>query len=67
MIQEGNWTTVYDEAFVVYYKQMVFTAFMKYYKNSHRDKDYSSNCDKTMVGWVIENGKEINKNRKNKW
>ena len=62
MIQEGNWTTVYDEAFVVYYKQMVFTAFMKYYKNSHRDKDYSSNCDKTMVGWVIENGKEINKN-----
>ena len=61
MIQEGNWTTVYDEAFVVYYKQMVFTAFMKYYKNSHRDKDYSSNCDKTMVGWVIQNGKVNNK------
>jgi len=28
----GNWTPVYDEGFILKYKQSVFTAFMKYYK-----------------------------------
>lgn len=62
VLQQGNWTMIYDEGFVVYYQNMVFTAFMKYYKNSMKDKDYSSNCDKTMIGWVIEDGRENTQN-----
>lgn len=62
VLQQGNWTMIYDEGFVVYYQNMVFTAFMKYYKNSMKDKDYSSNCDKTMIGWAIEDGRQNTQN-----
>jgi len=64
----GKWTPVYDEGFIVYYKNYVFTAFMKYYLKEKTnllkpsDNQYLSNCDKTMIGWVIN---DINNNDKN--
>ena len=45
----GNWTPVYDEGFIAYVNNSVFTAFMKYYRKDHYSKDdsnYISNCDK---------------------
>jgi C1A family cysteine protease len=59
--QVGHWTPIYDEAFIVYYKDSVFTAFMKYYK-SETLGNYVSNCDKTMIGWYILDSKENSKN-----
>jgi len=64
----GNWTPVYDEGFILNYKEQVFTAFMKYYlkENTEITKPsknlYSSNCKKTMIGWYIENKEFNNKN-----
>jgi len=64
----GKWTPVYDEGFIVYYKNFVFTAFMKYFlkqkTNSPKPSNslYLSNCDKTMIGWVIHDKMENNKN-----
>jgi len=58
----GNWTPVYDEGFILKYKDSVFTAFMKYYKDPAKPTEYLSNCDKTMIGWYIP---DINENNKN--
>jgi len=61
----GHWTPIYDEAFVVYYGNSVFTAFMKYYlkdSSSYDDKNYISNCDKTMIGWYVPDSNQNNKN-----
>ena len=46
----GNWTPVYDEGFILNYKNSEFTTFMKYYKENG---GFKSNCDKTMIGWYI--------------
>lgn len=64
----GSWTPVYDEGFILYYKNQVFTAFMKYFlkEKTHSkkpsDKLYSSNCQKTMIGWYIANKDNNKKN-----
>jgi len=64
----GNWTPVYDEGFIVNYKYSIFTAYMKYFLKEKTTSDnpssnlYSSNCDKTMIGWVIHNKSENDKN-----
>jgi C1A family cysteine protease len=62
----GSWTPIYDEAFVVYYKNSVFTAFMKYYlktgATSTDNSNYLSNCDKTMIGWYIPDKNQNDKN-----
>lgn len=67
-IPSGNWTPIYDEGFIVYYKKFIFTAFMKYFlkekTNSPKpsDKLYMSNCDKTMIGWVITDSSDVSTN-----
>ena len=48
----GKWTFVYDQSFIIYYKESVFTAPFKYYKSSKNDK-VKSNCSKTFKGWSI--------------
>jgi len=61
----GNWTPVYDEGFILYYKNSVFTAFMKYYRENDKDtkdSNYISNCSKTMIGWYTP---DVNNNNKN--
>lgn len=66
--QVGKWTPIYDEGFIVYYKNSVFTAFMKYFLKQKTTSPkpsnslYTSNCDKTMIGWVIQDQIEIDKN-----
>ena len=66
-IPVGSWTPVYDEGFILYYKEQVFTAFMKYFlkEKTHMKKPsnnlYSSNCKKTMIGWYIANKASNNK------
>lgn len=58
----GNFTTVYDEGFIVNYKDSIFTAFSKYYKKTNETKEnYESNCDKTMIGWYLLDFKNNNK------
>lgn len=61
LVEVGYWTPVYDEGFIANYKNSQFTAFMKYFKDK-KNKGFHSNCDKTMIGWYIENIKESNKN-----
>jgi hypothetical protein len=66
----GHWTPVYDEAIVAYYKNSVFTTFMKYFikegssgvPNGDSNSKYASNCDKTMIGWYIPESVNNNKN-----
>jgi len=61
LVEVGYWTPVYDEGFIVYYRNSQFTAFMKYFKDK-KNKGFHSNCDKTMIGWYIDNFNEPNKN-----
>jgi len=55
--KKGTWTMVYDEGFEVKIDDQVFFAFFAYRPNSAKDlhstkvKDYTSYCDRTMVGW----------------
>ncbi len=73
---KGKWTPVYDEGFIVHYEKSVFTVFMKYHlkPNIHSvnskksssakalNKDYLSNCQKTMIGWFIVDESQNTKN-----
>lgn len=54
----GKWTPVYDQSFVIYYKDSILTAPFKYYKNN---EEVVSNCSKTMIGWIVRD-----KNHKDK-
>jgi C1A family cysteine protease len=56
----GHWTPVYDQSFVVYYKNSILTAPYKYFKSSMGT--YQSNCSKTMIGWYTPNEQEPTKN-----
>jgi hypothetical protein len=47
----GNWTPIYDQSFVIYYKDSVLTAPYKYYKNTNNK--FVSNCSKSQIGWVM--------------
>ena len=44
----GRWTNVYDQSFIVYYKDSVFYAHYRYYLLNNI---FTSNCDYTMNGW----------------
>lgn len=48
----GSWTPVYDQSFVIYYKNSILTAPYKYYKSTN-DK-YVSNCNKSQIGWLVQ-------------
>ena len=57
----GKWTNVYDQSFIVYYKESVFFAQYRYYL----EKDgygYLSNCKRTMNGWFTLKEYESNDN-----
>jgi C1A family cysteine protease len=45
----GHWTPVYDQSFVIYYKNSVLTAPYRYFKNG--SNEYKSDCKKTLAGW----------------
>ena len=57
----GKWTNVYDQSFIVYYKDSVFYAHYRYYihKNGFQ---FLSNCDRTMNGWFTLKEYESNDN-----
>ena len=57
----GKWTNVYDQSFIVYYKDSVFYAQYRYYihKNGFQ---FLSNCDRTMNGWFTLKEYESNDN-----
>ena len=55
----GKWTPVYEQGFIVYNRNSIFTAFMKFFLKQKTTSPnpsnnlYLSNCDKTMIGWVV--------------
>lgn len=51
-VQVGTWTFVYDQSFIIYYKDSIFTAPFKYYKDPF-EKKAVSNCSKSFLGWYI--------------
>jgi len=57
----GTWSFVYDQSFILYYKNAILTAPFKYYKNTG-DKEAVSNCSKTFLGWYIPDAKNFKSN-----
>jgi C1A family cysteine protease len=57
----GTWTFVYDQSFILYYKNAILTAPFKYYKKSGA-KDAESNCSKTFLGWYIPDTAQVHSN-----
>lgn len=57
----GHWTFVYDQSFILYYKNAILTAPFKYYKSSGA-KDVQSNCSKTFLGWYIPDTNQVRSN-----
>ena len=55
----GRWTNVYDQSFIVYYKDSVFYAHYRYYLLNN---NYVNNCDSTMNGWYTLKEYESNNN-----
>ena len=49
----GEWTPVYDQAFIIKYHKSILTATYKYYVENENSNNYVSNCGKTLVGWII--------------
>ncbi len=47
-VSVGTWTFVYDQSFILYYKNTIITAPFKYYSLTK-----ISNCSKTFLGWYI--------------
>lgn len=46
---EGTWTLIYDEGFIIYFNDLIFTNYFFYYTSG---KDHKSDCTRTMLGWV---------------
>jgi len=55
----GKWTPVYDQSFLIYYKNSVLTAPYMYYKSENEIK---TNCGKTLIGWYINDKNDNQKN-----
>ena len=58
----GRWTNVYDQSFIVYYKDSVFYAHYRYYLLNNI---FTSNCDYTMNGWFTTKEYESINNNNN--
>jgi C1A family cysteine protease len=56
----GHWTPVYDQSFVIYYKNTVLTAPYKYFKDGRGQ--YKSDCKKSMIGWYTPDYNSPTKN-----
>ena len=50
----GYWTQIYNQAFLIKYKDVILTASFKYYLDTNDKVTYVSNCGKTMIGWYNE-------------
>ena len=66
----GNWTNVYDQSFIVYYKNSVFYAHYRYYVYEDDIDDFQfyqfySNCNRTMNGWFTIEDSASSKNNDN--
>ncbi len=59
-IKRGVYTPIYDQGFLLNLGDGVFTAYMMYYKN--QNKGFSSDCNKTMIGWFYPKKDERDKN-----
>ena len=60
-VKVGKWTNVYDQSFIVYYKDSVFYAHYRYYLLGGNTM-YNSNCYRTMNGWFTLKEYESNNN-----
>ena len=60
-VKVGNWTNVYDQSFIVNYKNSVFYAHYRYFYD-YDISYYNSNCDWTMNGWLTIKEYESNDN-----
>ena len=50
----GFWTQIYNQAFLIKYKDVILTASFKYYLDPNDKVTYVSDCGKTMIGWYNE-------------
>lgn len=57
----GNWSFVYDQSFIIYYKQGILTAPFKYYKKPE-ESTAISNCSETFLGWFIPSKDKLKDN-----
>lgn len=59
--KKGTWTPVYDQGFILNYSNMELFANMQYIQDLYSEGGYKSNCDATMIGWVIRDVKNKEK------
>ena len=57
----GRWTNVYDQSFIIYYKESTFYAHYRYYTLPD-DSNIYNNCGGTMKGWFTLKEYESNDN-----
>jgi len=60
-IAVGTWSFVYDQSFILYYKNSILTAPFKYYKKKG-NTEAESNCSKTFLGWSIPDTNDLRRN-----
>ena len=58
----GTWTPVFDQSFLINYKDSIITAPFKYFLKDMRTLEFVSDCGKSLVGWYIPNKNELNAN-----
>ena len=58
----GKWTNVYDQSFIVYYKESTFYAHYRYYTLPDNSNTIYNNCGATMKGWFTIKEYESNDN-----
>ena len=58
----GTWTPVFDQSFLIYYKDSIITAPFKYFLKDNHSLEFVSDCGKSLVGWYIPSKSELNAN-----
>ena len=61
-IEVGNWTPVYDQAFLIYYKNAIINSPFKYFLKDNVSNEFVSDCGKSLMGWFIPDKKDLHSN-----
>lgn len=60
----GHWTPVYDQSFLIYYKNAIINSPFKYFLKDDLSNQFVSNCGKSLMGWIIPDKTHLHSNWK---
>ena len=58
----GNWTPVYDQAFLLYYKNSIINSPFKYFLKDNVSNEFVSDCGRSLMGWIIPDKTDLHSN-----